>query len=145
MIHNSENEIQPVKYENFNQKFLINNGVSVYFGNVFLPSNDGSKLPMIKSKLRKILVDFGMCQTCLEINQELDYIKVYFRDELAKELKGTLLYRYNQTKESQTIGALTKMIDCCNGNIGKPKRIEKADDVQKTFSHIWAKENKKIF
>ena len=47
-----------------------------------------------------------------------------------------------------SIGALTKMIASCNGNIGNPKRIEKNDDVQKTFSQLqlWAKEkNKKIF
>ena len=35
--------------------------------------------------------------------------------------------------------ALKKMIIATAGNIGKPQKIEKADDCQKTFSHLWAK------
>ena len=35
--------------------------------------------------------------------------------------------------------ALKKMILATAGNIGKPQKIEKADDVQKTFSHLWAR------
>ena len=35
--------------------------------------------------------------------------------------------------------ALKKMIATTAGNIGKPQKIEKADDVQKTFSHLWAR------
>ena len=35
--------------------------------------------------------------------------------------------------------ALKKMIEETAGNIGKPQKVEKADDCQKTFSHLWAK------
>ena len=101
-MFNSENEILVVSYEKNNQKFLTNGGVSVYFGNVFLHAE--GKLPTIKHKLRKILVDFGMCQTCLEINQELDFIKVWYQDFQATELKGLLLQRFNdRNRESQAI------------------------------------------
>ena len=97
-----ENENKQLCYENFNQKFLVNGGVCLFFGNVF-DQIDRDKLPMIKYKLRKILVDYGLCQTCLEINQRLDFIKVWYRDLCAVELKGKLLQKYNSTKESQEI------------------------------------------
>ena len=60
MIVANENEIGQLCYENFNQKFLTNGGVCIYFGNVFSSVGEG-KLPTIKYKLRKILVDYGMC------------------------------------------------------------------------------------
>lgn len=97
-----ENEIRQLGYEKNNQKFLANSGVQLFFSNVFLSSESG-KLPIIKEKLRRILVDFGLCQTTLEINQKLNFVKVWFIDEQAKELKGTLLQRYNGNKESQAI------------------------------------------
>ena len=105
-MFNSENEIRAVSYESFNQKFLTNGGVSVYFGNVFTSPEKG-KLPTIKHKLRKILVDFGMCQTCMEINQELNYIKVWYQDFKAMELKEFYVpfQRFNDKnhKSSQAI------------------------------------------
>ena len=39
---------------------------------------------------------------------------------------------------------LEKMIVATSGNIGKPQKIEKTDDVQKTFSHLWAKFKKNL-
>ena len=102
MIVNTENEIQQLYDENFNQKVLANGGVCIYFGNVFL-SVDGNKLPTIKHKLRKILVDFGLCQTCIEIAQKLNFIEVWYVDPKSTELKGLLLQRYNSSKESQAI------------------------------------------
>ena len=99
----SENEIRAVSYEKNNQKVLANGGVCIYFGNVFDQTVTG-KLPMIKLKLRKILVDFGFCQTALEINQSLNFIRIFYRDESARELKGTFLQRFNDfNKESQAI------------------------------------------
>ena len=97
-----ENEIRAAGYENFNQKFLINGGVRLYFSNVF-DQTDDNKLPMIKLKLRRILVDFGLCQTLVEINQRLGFIKVWYKDECARELKGLLLQRFNQSKSNQAI------------------------------------------
>ena len=97
-----ENEIQVTSYEKNNQKVLVNGGVCLYFSNVFLPSESG-KLPMIKNQLRKILIDYGLCQTYLEINQKLNYIKVWYKDEQAKELKGLLLQKFNQKKSNQAI------------------------------------------
>lgn len=35
--------------------------------------------------------------------------------------------------------ALKKMIEETAGNIGKPRKIEKADDTQKTFAQFWAR------
>ena len=102
MIVNTENEIGQLCYEKNNQKVLANSGIQLYFGNVFLPV-DGNKLPTIKHKLRKILVDFGLVQTCLEINQELNFIKVWYVDPKSIELKGLLLQKYNNSKESQAI------------------------------------------
>ena len=98
----SENEIRSIQYENFNQKVLVNGGVCATFLNVFA-SNGNDKLPTIKSKLRKILVDFGMYQTCLEINQQLGIIQIWYRDEQSAELKGNLLQRFNRDKNNQTI------------------------------------------
>lgn len=97
-----ENEIQVTSYEKNNQKVLTDGGVQLYFSNVF-DQNFNGKVPVIKPKLRKILVDFGLVQTCIEIDQKLNFIKVWYRDEQAKELKGTLLQRYNSNKESQAI------------------------------------------
>ena len=100
----TENEIGQLYDENFNQKVLANSGIQLYFENVFLPV-EGQKLPVIKSKLRKILVDFGMCQTCIEIDQKLNFIKVWYRDLQAEDLKGLLLQRFNnrEHKYSQAI------------------------------------------
>lgn len=103
MFVNSENEVLAADYEKNNQKFLANDGVQLYFSNVFV-SNGESKLPTIKNKLRRILVDFGLCQTCMEINQ-MGFIKVWYIDEQAKELRGLLLQRFNdkEHKASQAI------------------------------------------
>ena len=99
----SENEIQQLYDENSNQKVLANGGVQLYFSNVFSSNGEG-RLPTIKHKLRKILVDFGLCQTALEINQSLNFIRIFYRDESARELKGTFLQRFNDfNKESQAI------------------------------------------
>ena len=40
--------------------------------------------------------------------------------------------------------ALQKMILATAGNIAYPKKIEKVDDVQKTFSQVWVKFKKKF-
>ena len=113
---NNENEKLCFNYEKNNQKVLVNGGVCLFFKNVFFSTGEG-KLPSIKPKLKKILVDFGMCQTYLEINQKLNFIKVFYKDEQAKELKGLLLQRFNQSKESQpdkgkirTYTGLTKLL-----------------------------------
>ena len=97
-----ENEIQADSYENFNQKVLTDGGVQLFFKNVFNQNFKG-RVPSIKPKLRKILIDFGLCQTALEIDQRLNFIKVWYKDEQAKELKGLLLQKFNQSKESQAI------------------------------------------
>ena len=97
-----ENEIQADSYEKNNQKVLVNGGVQLFFKNVFFSTGEG-KLPSIKPKLRKFLVNFGLCQTVLEINQKLDFIKIFYRDETARELKGLLLQRFNQSKSNQAI------------------------------------------
>ena len=97
-----ENEIQVTSYEKNNQKVLVNGGVQLYFSNVFLPSKSG-KLLMIKNQLRKILIDYGLCQTVLEINQKLNFIKIWYKDEIERELKGLLLQRFNQSKSNQAI------------------------------------------
>ncbi len=97
-----KNEVQLLFDENFNQKFLTNGGVCIYFGNVFLPV-EGEKLPMIKNKLRQILVNFGLNKTYMEINQELNSIVVWYRDLKATELRGKLLQRYNSDKKSQAL------------------------------------------
>lgn len=101
-MFNNENENKQLCYEKNNQKILANSGVQLYFSNVFDQTVTG-KLPTIKNKLRKILVDFGMCQICLEIDQRLNFIKVHYRDEQTTELKGLLLQRFNQNKQSQAI------------------------------------------
>lgn len=100
----NENEVQQLCYENFNQKVLMDGGVQLYFSNVFV-SNGESKLPTIKSKLRKILVDYGLCQTSVEIDQKLNFIKVWYQDPKAMELKELFvpLRRDNKTKNSQAI------------------------------------------
>ena len=97
----NENDFEQLGYEKNNQ-YLANSGVCIHFGNVFLPV-DGNKLPTIKHKLRKILVDYGLCQTHVEINQSLDFIKVWYQDPKSIELKGLLLQRFNQIKESKAI------------------------------------------
>lgn len=100
---NNENENEQLGYQNFNQKFLCNGGVAIYFGNVFLPAENG-KLPMLKSKLRQVLVDFGLSKTYAEINQELGCIKVLYQDFQSTELKGLLLQRFNDlNRESQAV------------------------------------------
>ena len=99
---NSENEIQADSYEKNNQKVLVNGGVCLFFKNVF-DQTKKSKVPTIKPKLRKILIDFGLAQTALKIDQKLDFIKIFYRDEPARELKGLLLQKFNQSKESQAI------------------------------------------
>lgn len=100
----NENEKLCFNYENFNQKYLTNGGVCLYFSNVFDQTGKG-KFLTIKHKLRKILVDFGMCQTFMEINQRLNFIKVWYVDEQAIELKELFvpLRNDNKTKESQAI------------------------------------------
>ena len=40
--------------------------------------------------------------------------------------------------------ALKKMIEETAGNIGKPRKIEKADGCQKTFSYLWSKFKKNL-
>ena len=98
----NENEIKQLGDENFNQNYLANDGVCAYFGNVFDYANK-DRVPMIKHKLRKILVDYGLCQTHVEINQSLDFIKVWYQDLQSTELRGLLLQRYNSKKRSQAI------------------------------------------
>ena len=104
MFVNSENEIGQLFYQNFNQKYLMNSGVRLFFGNVFLPV-EGKKLPVIKSKLRKILVDFGLNGTHVEISQKLNSLSVYYRDLMAEELRKQCipLRRDNGNKTSQAI------------------------------------------
>lgn len=97
-----ENEKLCFNYENFNQKVLTDGGVYLFFKNVF-DQNFKGKVPTIKHKLKKILVDFGLCQTYLEINQKLNFIKVFYRDETARELKNFLLQKFNQKKSNQAI------------------------------------------
>ena len=77
---------------------------------------------MIKHKLRKILVDFGLGQTCLEVNQSLNYVKIWYRDEQAKELRGTLLQRFNQNRNNQ---AIELVIDIEGNLISLPSKVEK--------------------
>lgn len=117
MIVSNENENEQLFDENFNQKFLADGGVHLYFSSVFDQTVAG-KLPTIKHKLRKILVDFGLCQTCMEINQRLGFIKVWYIDEQAKELRGLLLQRLNEHRTSQAIelsisleGSLVSLLD----------------------------------
>ena len=114
----NENENEQLDDKNFNQKFLVNGGVVVYFGNVFAEVGEG-KLPIIKHKLRKILVDFGLCQTCMEISQDLGYIKIWYQDLQAIELRGILLQRFNQAKESQAI----ELVISFEGNSCSPPKI----------------------
>ena len=97
-----ENEIQVTSYEKNNQKVLVNGGVCLFFKNVF-DQNFKSKVPVIKPKLKKILIDFGLCQTYLEINQKLNFIKVFYKDESARELKNVLLQKFNKAKSNQAI------------------------------------------
>ena len=96
-IHNDENEKLLASYKNFNQNekfFLANNGVFVYFGKVFNFPEDKSKLPTIKPKLRRILVDYGL-KTYFEINRELNCITIYYQDSKAESLRGKLLQKYH--------------------------------------------------
>ena len=99
---NSENEKLCFKDKNFNQKVLVNGGVQLFFKNVF-DQTTKSKVPVIKPKLRKILIDYGLCQTALEINQKLNFIKVFYKDESARELKNVLLQKFNKAKSNQAI------------------------------------------
>ena len=99
---NSENEKLCFKDKNFNQKVLVNGGVQLFFKNVF-DQTTKSKVPVIKPKLRKILIDFGLAQTALEINQKLNFIKVFYKDESARELKNVLLQKFNKAKSNQAI------------------------------------------
>jgi hypothetical protein len=39
----------------------------------------------------------------LEINQKLDFIKVWYKDESARELKNVLLQKFNLNKSNQAI------------------------------------------
>lgn len=102
----NENEKLLIDYENFNKKIykkiLTGDGVQLFFSNVFTSRKD-DKLPEIKPKLKKILVDFGLCQTYLEINQTLNFIKVWYKDESAQELKNFLLQKFNQNENNQSI------------------------------------------
>ena len=100
----NENEVKQLFDEKNNQKVLTDDGVCLFFSNIF-DQTDDNKLPMIKLKLRRILVDFGLCQTCMEINQRLGFIKVWYIDEQAKELRGLLLQRLND-KEHRTSQAI---------------------------------------
>lgn len=99
-----ENDFEQLFDEENNQKFLVNDGVQLYFSNVFDQTIEG-RVPTIKRKLRKILVDFCLCQTCMEINQSLGSITIWYQDPKAKELKELFvpLRRDNKTKESQAI------------------------------------------
>ena len=99
---NSENEKLCFKDKNFNQKVLADGGVCLFFKNVF-DQTMKSKVPVIKPKLKKILIDFGLCQTYLEINQKLNFIKVFYKDESARELKNVLLQKFNKAKSNQAI------------------------------------------
>ena len=119
---NNENENEQLCYENFNQKFLVNGGVAIYFGNVFGEVAEG-KLPTIKNKLRKILVDFGLVQTCIEINQSLNSIKVWYQDPKAMELRELFvpLRRDNKTKESQAI----ELVISLEGSLCSPPRVSR--------------------
>ena len=99
----NENEVGQLGYEKFNQ-YLTNDGVCLFFSNVFDQISKG-RVPTIKYKLRRILVDYGLCQTCMEIDQRLNYIKVWYIDEQAKELRGLLLQRLND-KEHRTSQAI---------------------------------------
>ena len=101
-MYSTENEKLCFNDEKNNQKVLTGGGVQLYFSNVFDQTLEG-RLPIIKPKLRKILVDFGLCQTLVEINQRLGFIKVWYKDECARELKGLLLQRFNQSKSNQAI------------------------------------------
>ena len=97
-----ENEKLCFDDEKNNQKVLTDGGVCLFFKNVF-DQNFKSKVPLIKLKLRKILIDFGMCQTALEIDQKLNFIKVFYKDESARELKNVLLQKFNLNKSNQAI------------------------------------------
>ena len=99
---NSENEKLCFNDEKNNQKVLTDGGVCLFFKNVF-DQTKKLKVPTIKPKLKKILVDFGLCQTALKIDQRLNFIKVWYKDEFARELKGLLLQKFNQKKSNQAI------------------------------------------
>ena len=107
---NNENEKLLINDENFNKKFLTGGGVCLFFSNVFYQTGK-NKLSTIKPKLRRILVDFGLVQTCIEIDQKLDFIKVWYVDEQARELKNFLLQKFNQDKISQAIGLSISLED----------------------------------
>lgn len=119
MFVNSENEVQQLSDEKNNQKILANSGVQLYFSNVFDQTVTG-KLPMIKYKLRKVLVDFGLVQTSVEIDQKLNFIKVYYRDPKATELRGNLLQRFND-KEHRTSQAVELSISLEGSLVSSPK------------------------
>lgn len=101
-MFNHENEKLLINDENFNKKILTGDGVCLFFSKVF-DQTGKNRLPTIKPKLKKILVDFGLVQTCVEINQKLNFIKVWYIDEQAVSLKGLLLQRFNQSKSNQAI------------------------------------------
>ena len=109
-MYSTENEKLCFKDKNFNQKVLADGGVCLFFKNVF-DQTTKSKVPIIKPKLKKILVDFGLCQTYLEINQKLDFIKIFYRDETARELKNVLLQKFNLNKSNQAIELFISLED----------------------------------
>ena len=57
----------------------------------------------------------------MEINQELNYIKVWYRDLQATELKGLLLQKFNQSKESQAI----ELVISLEGNLVSSSKISR--------------------
>lgn len=127
MIVNNENEIRLPEYQNFNQKFLTNDGVCAVFMNAFGEVAEG-KLPTIRPKLRKILVDFSLRKTYVELNPILGIVQVFFRDCLAEELRRFLLQKFNQSKTDQSVELNIRM-DVCPA----PK---KADGQVKTYSGL---------
>lgn len=54
--------------------------------------------------------------------------------------------KYYDTTIEKTIWmskpALEKMIEETSASIGKPRKIEKADQTKKTFAQLWAKRNR---
>lgn len=68
-------------------KKLINDGICATFYNSF--ESDGR---MLKNQLKKIIVDYNLKSTRLEVLRDVGMIKIYFIDKLAKvALKDKLL------------------------------------------------------
>lgn len=124
-----KNEVRQLYDKKNNQKFLINGGVRLFFNNIFLP-NESDKLPMLKAKLRQVLVDFGLSRTHVEINQKLNSLSVYYRDPMAKELhkQCILLLRDSKSKSSQAI----ELVIDTEGNLVSPN----SDGEIKTYSGL---------